>query len=247
MASIIEACDNTMKEAFAGIKIFLWAIPICMGLAAGNNVFKILVGIVAAILLLGLGVTTANNIITKKPMLVPGINFLRMSINAMLALVALIPYALIASGLYWATTFINLPNNPIINDTIHITLDLFIAAIPLTALAIFVRRLNPIEALNFKKYFYGFGEVFLSSSYFVVKLALFSLIIIGFLVYIFSLFIGFENSLWTYLLSVIGVFYWIIASNYIAQISDEVYIFPEKEEAKLREQEEINKILTNHE
>ena len=30
MASIIEAFDNTVKEAFAGIKILVWAVPFCV-------------------------------------------------------------------------------------------------------------------------------------------------------------------------------------------------------------------------
>ncbi len=247
MASLIEACDNTMKEPFAGIKVFLWAIPVCMFFTAGANLVNQTIGMITLILFFGLCVTSSNNIITKKPVLVPGINFFSMALNGILGLISMLPYGLVAWFAYWGTTFIQIPNLPVLNDTIHITLDLLIASIPLTALAIFVRRLNPLEVLNLKKYSYGFGEVFLSMSYFLVRLALFSLIVIGFLVYIFSLFIGFENSLWTYLICVLAVFYLIVAANFFAQLSDEIYIFPEKEEAKVREQEEIRKILTKHE
>lgn len=245
MASIIEACDNTIKEPFAGIKIFLWAIPVCMFFAGGANMLCQSIGLLGLFLFIGLCVTTSNNIITKQSVLVPGINFVKISLNALLALIAMLPYGLIAWFAYWAASFIQIPY-PILNDTLHIILDLLIATIPLSALAILVRRMNPLEVLNIKKYLYGFGEIFLSMSYFLVRLALFSAVVVGFLVYIFSLFIGFENSLWTYLLSALGVFYAIIGANFFAQVSDEIYIFPEKEEDKAREQAEIQKILTRH-
>ena len=246
MASILEACDNTIKEPFAGIKVFLWAIPVCMFFTSGANMLHQSIGFLGLILFLGLCVTSSNNIITKKSVLIPGINFFSMGLNSLLALLAILPYALIAWLAYWAASFIQIPY-PILHDTVHILLNLLIATIPLSALAIFVRRLNPIEVLNIKKFFFAFGEVFLSMSYFVVKLALFSLIVVGFMVYIFSLFIGFENSLWTYLLCALSVFYAIVGANYFAQVSDEIFIFPEKEEAKAKEHAEIQRILTRHE
>ncbi len=245
MASIKEAYDSTMKEAFAGIKVFLWAIPLYIGMS-GESIFSKLIGIVAAILLFGLCITLANNVVTKKPTIVPGVNFIEMLINAGLAILCSIPYALVGYLVYWGFTFIQVPS-PTWNDTIHILGGLLAAAFPLSALAIFVRRKNPFEVLDFKKISYGYGEVFLDSSYFVVKLTIVSIFTIGFLIYIFYLFIGFQNSLWTYLMSAVAVFYAFLGANYLAQISEEIYTFPENEANKKREKEEIDKILTTHE
>ena len=96
MASILEACDNTVKEPFAGIKVFLWAIPVCMFFTSGANMLHQSIGLFGLIMFLGLCVTSANNIITKKPVLVPGINFFSMGLNSLLALLALLPYGFIA-------------------------------------------------------------------------------------------------------------------------------------------------------
>ena len=93
-----------------------------------------------------------------------------------------------------------------------------------------------------KKYFTGFWEVFLSASFLLVKLALWSIIVIGFIYYLFSMFVGFSNWFWYYILSSVFIFYLILSANYLAQISEEIYTFPEKEEAKKKEQAAMSKL-----
>ena len=79
-------------------------------------------------------------------------------------------------------------------------------------------------------------------SFLIVKLALVSLVIIGFLAYVFSLFVGFQNVIWDYLITSVIVLYLVLAANYLAQISDEQFVFMEKKEAEAKEKSAINKL-----
>jgi len=246
MASIFEAYDSTMKEAFTGLKVFIWAIPLAIALS-GQSLYNSFVGVIVSVMLLGFFVTIAHNVSTRNPHIVPGLNFVEMIFNAALALVCVIPYSVIGGLIFWASTLIQLPDT-VGNNTLHVLAGLFGLAFPMTALAIFIRRLNFLEAFNIKKYAQGFMEIFLSMSFFItVKIAIVTAIIVGFLYYLFSLFVGFDNSFWTYLLSLLYVFYVLIGANYLAQISEEVYTFSENEEAKRKEQERINSIVAKHE
>ncbi len=243
MASIFEAFDSTMKEAFAGVKVLLWGIPFAYAVNSHSALGNI-VGIIAAFLLFGFMVTLAHGVITKKPTVVPGINFIDFCVNGGMGLVAVLPYLVLTwIIIYFTNMFIMIPDHPIYTDTARIVCYLLAFSFPVTALAIFIRRRNMLEAFNLKKFNLGYGEVFLSYSYLFVKLAIVSFLVGGFLVYIFYLFIGFQNPFWHYLMCSLGVFYVIISGNYIAQISDEVYTFPEKEEEKKREDEKIAKLI----
>ena len=237
MASIIEAYDSTMKEAFTGIKLFLWAIPISWALS-GNTALNSF---------LGFFVTLAHNVVEKKQNIVPGLNFLEMAINGGLALVAVLPYAVVGALIYWASSLIPLTGFPVWEMTLRVVAGLLGAGFAFTALAIFIRRLNIIETYNVKKFYDGFMEVFLGMSGFIVyKLSIVSIVVIGFLAYLFSLFVGFENTFWTYIISIVYFFFVLLGANYLAQISEEVYTFAENEEAKKAEMEKFNKIVAEH-
>ena len=243
MSSIIEAFDSTMREAFAGMKLFVWALPICFAIATVKD-FGYIPWVVIGFFLLGFITTLANNVIVKNPIIVPGINIFEIIINAILSLIALLPSAIIMGAICWGANMLQLPNE-VWNDTLHIMIWLFALAFPLTALAIFIRRKNILEVFNLKKFSDGYGEVLLASSFFFVQATIVSLVIIGFLAYMFYLFIGFDNIFWTYLLSVVAMFFVLLGANIIAQISDEIYTFPEKEAAKKKEKEAMD-ALTKH-
>ena len=242
MASIIEAYDSTMKEAFTGIKIFLWAIPLSMALTP-TNFLNTLIAIVVGYLLIGFVVTLAHNVISKTPVVVPGTNFIQMAINGLLGLLAMLPYAAIGALIFWAySSFVHIPN-PVWDITFKIVIGLFSLSLPLTSLCILVRRMNIFEVFNIKTFCFGVCEVFLSYSFFMIRASLALSIVIGFLVYLFTLFIGFTNSFWTYILACIAMLVIVLTSNAIAQISDDIYAFIEKEEDKKREQARVNSII----
>ena len=242
MASIIEAYDSTMKEAFTGIKIFLWAIPLSMALTP-TNLVNMLIALVVGYLLIGFVVTLAHNVVSKASVIVPGVNFIKMAINGLLGLLAMLPSAAIGALIYWAcSAFVHIPS-PVWDTTFKIVIGLFALSLPLTSLCILVRRMNILEIFNIKKFCYGCCEVFLSYSFFMIRASLVLSIAIGFLMYLFTLFIGFTNSFWTYILACIAMLVIVLSSNAIAQISDDIYTFVEKEEEKKREQARVNSII----
>ncbi len=240
MASIVEAFDSTMKEAFTGIKIFLWAIPVCFAYTAGTWGKAFLIPILT-VLLIGFAVQLANNVIVKTSVIVPGINLIKIAIVGIMSLLCMAPYAIAGGLIYWLLSLIKIPS-AVWNTTYDIVIALFAISFPLTACIIYMRRLNILEIFNMKKYFTGFWEVFLSASFLLVKLALWSIIVIGFIYYLFSMFVGFSNWFWYYILSSVFIFYLILSANYLAQISEEIYTFPEKEEAKKKEQAAMSKL-----
>ena len=268
MASIKEAFDSTMKEAFSGIKLMLWAIPITMGLTSfymGGMLGKVVCGIllcVASFLFYGLCITAAHNTIVKNDTILPAFDFVKMSLNAAMALIAVLPYAIISwilgygLGLLFeycknfltSTDFYSV--HPIMTYIFVITifqvLYFIIVAIPITAIILFIRRLNILEAFNLKKYFFALGETFISYTLFTFKFAILALIVFGFIFYLFYLFIGFQNSFWIYLLTLLTLIYQILLFNALAQISDDIFTFPEKEEQKRKEDAKIQKMIDHH-
>ncbi len=235
MASIVEAFDSTMRETFTGIKIFLWAIPVCLAYTFGTIGKAILIPILS-VFLIGFAVLLAHNVIAKTSTIVPGINLIKIGIVGVMSILCMAPYAIIGGLIYWLLSLITIPSE-VWNTTYHIIAILFTASLPLTACVIYVRRLNILEIFNPKKYFLGFWEVFISTSFLLVKLALWSIIVIGFIYYLFSIFVGFSNWFWYYILSCVFIFYIILSANYLAQISEEIYTFPEKEEAQKKEKQ----------
>ena len=257
-ASIREAIDSTLKEAFAGIKLMLWAFPITIGFYSMYNggalgvALGTMLTFVSLFLFLGFGVTSAHNIITKKDTVLPGCNFIEIFINGAMAFVSIIPFSIIAWLLYLAAAMpFNtygkaLMEHPILTCTLAEVIGLFIVAIPLTALVLFVRRLNIIEVFHLKKYFYALFQTFLAYTTFTFRFIFFALIVFGFLFYIFYLFIGFKNSFWIYLVVLISLTYAVLLFNAIAQISDDLFTFVEKEEEEKRVNDRIRKLVEQH-
>ena len=252
MASIKEAYDSTMKEAFTGIKVFTWAFAIAYTIIQFKNmssstlpldfIFTNWAVILVLFLLLGFVVTLARKVVSKAPFVVPGLNIIEMAINAVLALIATAPYAILGYAIYYSCGQITLPGE-IIDPTFHILVLLFAISLPLTAICLLVRRMNIMDAYNIKKFLYGFFLVFLDYSFFGIR----ALIVIGaiyaFFVYLFSLFIGFDNNFWLYIVSIGIMFVVILYANAIAQISDDIYTFPEKEELKKKEDALVQNII----
>ncbi|MBQ1612478.1 MAG: hypothetical protein II085_03285 [Alphaproteobacteria bacterium] len=65
----------------------------------------------------------------------------------------------------------------------------------------------------------------------------------GFLWYLFVLFIGFDNYFWKYVVAINLTIFLFLFSNAIAQISDDIYTFPEKEAAKKKDQAAVEKLI----
>ncbi len=241
MASITEAFDSTIKEPFTGIKIILWAIPLSI-VSSSNNKFVTTVFIpLLFILVLGYVVDLGHNVISKKGVIVPGIDLKSMFLTGFVALLSLSPYLLFAFIVFMSLTFFNLPWE-LWDKTLKIVLSLFAISIPLTALAILIRRKNVLEVYNPVKMLQGFGEIYLSFSFFLVKMAVWTAIIIGFLSLVFSIFIGFNNSFWHYITIMYAFVFITLAANMVAQISEEIYSFREAEENKIKMQKEMDKL-----
>ncbi len=239
MASIIEAFDSTIKESFAGIKVLVWAVPVCMGYSMFNSALGNIIAIVTAVLFFGYLVQCSHNIIIKEDRILPGFNVLQYGLVGLIAMLVLLPYIGVGGIVaYSLLTFVKIPS-PVWNQTFQIISVLLSVSVVLASYVVYARRLNPLEAFNMRKYFIGFFETFMSFSYLLVKLALWSVVIVGFLAYLFSLFVGFQNIIWTYIVCVISVFYCILGANYMAQVSDEIFTFVEKKDEENREKERI--------
>ena len=240
MASIIEAYDSTIKESFSGMKIILWAIPLSW-FASGNKFVSFIVISVVMLMLVGFVVDFGHNVITKRGVIVPGVNLGEMFVSGVLASLALSPFLIIAWLGMIAVPLITL-QWPIWDMTLKILICLFLLNLPITALAIYIRRKNILEVFNPKKFFQGFFEIFLSFTFFLIKMGLWTGLVLGFVSLLFSIFVGFNNSFWHYIIAMCVVAFLMIASNMVAQISEEIYAFKEAEEEKKRIQKAVEKL-----
>lgn len=234
MASIIEAFDSTVKEPFSGIKIILWAIPLSIAVTSKAWWVSSLLIPVLVLFLTGFIIELGNNVITKKGVIVPGIGFKSMFISGLIGLLGLGPYIIIAVLGVIGINLFTLPW-PVWDQTLKIILLLFLFSFPLTALAILIRRKNILEVFNPMKMWQGFLEMFLSFPFFIMKMMVWTVLIIGFLYLLFSMFIGFNNDFWNYLITMYAFAIVLISANIVAQVSEEVYLFKESEEEKKRE------------
>lgn len=233
MASLKEAYDSTIGESFTGLKLLLWAVPlyICRELYLEHNVgFLIVFGSVFAVLLIGFLSESAFNAIDKKSELVPGLNLLSMAYNGLKTILAIGVPVLIA---YFLGSFLNgiikIPD-PTWKMTSDIFVWLFLSAFPVSAYIVFIRRLNIFDAFNIKKICIGYGDAFMTFSYLLIELGLIALVIIGFITYMFWLFVGLDNSLINFIWCIAVMYNLIIGVNYLAQLSEEVFAFREKED-----------------
>lgn len=235
MASLKEAYDSTIGESFTGLKLLLWAIPlyICRSLYLDNNIgFLTIFGGIFGLLLIGFITESAFNAIEKKSELVPGLNLLSMAwtgLKTILAMAMPIGIAYVLGSLILG--FIKI-SDPTWKMTVDIFVWLFMAALPVSAYIVFIRRLNVFEAFNIKKICIAYGDAFLTFSYLIVKLYIFALLIIGFITYMFWLFVGLDNVIINFIWCIAVMYNLIIAANYLAQLSEEVFTFREKEEIK---------------
>lgn len=235
MASIKEAYDSTIGESFTGLKLILWAIPLyyCRALYLENNIGLLtVVGGLFGLLLIGFLTESAFNAIDKKPELIPGVNFLSMAWTGLKTVIAMAMSVGVAYILGLTILgFINI-EDPTWKMTADIFVWLFLAALPVSAYIIFIRRLNVFEAFNLKKIGIAYGDAFITFSYLIVKLVIIALIVVGFITYMFWLFVGLDNAIINFIWCVAVMYNLTVMTNYLAQLSEEIFTFREKEEVK---------------
>ena len=76
------------------------------------------------------------------------------------------------------------------------------------------------------------GETFIMFSYLIVKLGILTALVIGFISYLFWMFVGFDNYLISYIWSIAILYNLVIGVNYFAQYSEELISLIEKREGK---------------
>ena len=235
LASIKEAYDSTIGENFTGLKLLIWAIPlyICRELYLENSfVFLTFFGGIFGLLLIGFLSESAFNTIDKKPELIPGINLLSMAWTGFKTILAMgLPIAIMYFLGDFLTGLIKI-EDPSWKMTADIFVWLFLAALPVSTYIVFIRRLNVFEAFNLKKVFIAYGDAFMTFSYLIVKLYIFAFLIIGFITYMFWLFVGLDNPLINFIWCIAVMYNLTIAANYLAQLSEEVFAFRENENGK---------------
>lgn len=233
MASIKDAYQSTIGESFTGLKLILWAVPLFyfreMIMADKPNIALIsTLGAAFLIIITGFLVEISYNTVSKNSEIVPGGNFLSMGFNGFLGLLATGVYAAIAYfGASFACGFVK-TGTPSFDMTINIMIWFLFIGFAIAGYIIFVRRLNVIEAYNPKKFFKAYPEAFLSGSYLIVKLLLLNAIVIGFISYLFWLFLGFDNYLIKFIWCITIMYNLVIGANYLAQLSEEIFAFEER-------------------
>lgn len=233
MASIKEAYDSTIGESFTGLKLLLWAIPFgyCRkAMTSGSmDIISTIIVSIFILLLLGFLAESANNACEKKPELVPGIKIFSMILNGIKSLIALSVYFAIALfGTQISCSYINLGEHTVLSMSLKILIGLLFYALPVSGFAVYIRKLDIFEAYNLKKVFYILGEAFMMFSYLIIKLGLLTAIVIGFISYLFWLFVGLDNYLINYIWSIAIMYNLVIGTNYIAQFSEEWMTLYEK-------------------
>ena len=236
MASIKEAYDSTIGENFTGLKLLLWAIPLsyCRDVIAGGNYSFVssCICFIFCLLLLGFLAESAFNAYEKKTVLVPGLNFVSMSINGIKTIFALGLYYIIAVlAASYLCGFIHIEaDHPVLDMSAKIIIWLLFIALPVSGFMMFLRKLSLFDAYNLKRVFQVMGDTFFMFSFLIVKLGLLSALVIGFISYLFWLFVGFDNYLINFIWSIAILYNLLIGVNYIAQFSEEVIYQLEKQE-----------------
>lgn len=233
MASIKDAYQSTIGESFTGLKLILWAIPLFyfreMIMADKPNVALIsTIGAAFLIIITGFLVEISYNTVAKNSEIVPGGNLLSMGFNGFLGLLATGIYASIAYfGASFVCGFVK-TGTPSFDMTIDIMIWFLFLGFAFAGYIIFVRRLNVIEAYSPKKFLKAYPEAFLSGSFLIVKLVLLNAIVIGFISYLFWLFLGFDNYLIKFIWCITIMYNLVVSANYLAQLSEEIFAFEER-------------------
>ncbi len=233
MASIKDAYQSTIGESFTGLKLILWAIPLFWFrewiFADKPNIALIsTVGAAFLILISGFLVEISYNTIAKNSEIVPGANFLSMGFNGFLGLLATGVYAAICYfGANFACDFVK-TGDAAIDMTLEIMIWFIFLGFAFAGYIVFIRRLNVFEAYNPIKFMKAYPEAFLSGAFLVVKLAIINAILVGFISYLFWLFLGFDNYLIKFIWCITIMYNLVIGANYLAQLSEEIFAFEER-------------------
>ena len=116
--------------------------------------------------------------------------------------------------------------------TAKIIIWLLLIAIPASGFIIYLRKLSLIDAYNIKRLGQVMGDTFIMFSYLIVKLGILTTLVIGFISYLFWMFVGFDNYLISYIWSIAILYNLVIGVNYFAQYSEELISLIEKREGK---------------
>lgn len=246
MASIIEGVNGIVKESFLGLKVLVWASLLCIsaGMIQSPSLVGYIITAVIAVLFIGYLAQLSHNVIDITDTMLPGLNVLKLGTVGITTLAVLLPYV----GLGMLVSILCLPltakiQSPVLSLTAQIMIYLLAISCIVSSYVLFIRRLNPFESFNLKKYFIGFFSVFISYSYLLIKGILLSCGILLLLAYYFYLSVGFQNMIWTFTMCILSVFILFIIANYMAQISEEIYGIIEKEEKERRERKAAANLL----
>ncbi len=233
MASIKDAYQSTIGESFTGLKLILWSIPLFwfreLIMADKPNLALIsTLGVAFLIFIYGFLIEISYNTIAKNPEIVPGANFLSMGFNGFLGIIATGIYiAICYFGANFACRFVK-TGEAALDMTIEIMIWFLFLGFAFAGYIIFIRRLNVFEAYNPVKFIKAYPEAFLSGAYLIVKLVLINALVVGFISYLFWLFLGFDNYLIKFIWCITIMYNLTISANYLAQLSEEIFAFEER-------------------
>lgn len=227
MASIKDALDESTNERGAFYKYIIFAIPVFYTFFLYKEksiglLFYIMLAI-SVLLILGIMTRCANNVMNYRDKILPGFNIFSLFFDAIMAGIAIAPWA--ALNTFIAITVINklVPMIPIPwaqQGVTYITIGLCFS-ITLTAFMLYAKSKKITDAYNFKIISDSCIDIMIQVVWLCIQLALINALIIGTITYLFWLFLGLENVILFFTWSMTIILNAAMIGNYLGQLNYE--------------------------
>ncbi len=225
MASIIDALEEACENKTAYLKMIIYSIPVFISYELfhmGNMGLFWVVGGLTALMLVTLLVSVIHNVRNVKNYTWPTFNIFDFALTAVKSLVAVGPILTLCAWGGWKVSNIQIPEIfPNAQMVYSVVVWLLFIAVMLTSFIFFSKTKKIREAYNIVTISNNCIDIIIAVLFFIPQIAILNLIIYGPVVYIFSLFGGFDNLLFAYVTSFYAILNIGITGNYLAQVDYE--------------------------
>lgn len=228
MASIKDALEESINERGSLYKYIIFSIPLfytyklyLQGIK-GNFMFTIM-AVISALLVIGIVVRCANNVMNYRDNILPTFNIFKLFWDAIVATLAISPWAALNTYIAVAVTnnFIPMIPVPWIATSAKFILYGVCGSIVLTAFMLYAKSKKVFDAYNLKIISDSCIDILIHIIWLVIQLAIVNGLIIGTITYLFWLFLGLENDVLIFIWGMTVVLNAAMIGNYLGQMNYE--------------------------
>lgn len=228
MASIVDAFRETFGDRLALLKLVVLTIPVyyCYNLYLQSQQGTSNFGIVAALaglLLFGVMVKVANNIINENLFVLPSLNPFMLWFSALKAIVAIFPMVVIP---YFISRFICSMINIIywLDITLKSLIWFVFASIVVAVFLLYCVNENIREAYNFKLIYQKSGDLIVVLIFFIIQILIMNIPTTAFLGYVILVLFG-QSPIFDFFVTFAFVFNLCAIAHYLGQVHYETIVY----------------------